>query len=130
MKRFQKILRLSQIKPIMDECQKRLKNLLEIPLPQMHDHVTELHKTLANLDKIFEQYRGLSDNALEGIFLITTEGQIIDCNQAFAEMLGYDSVKELLDVEDFSDKHYFVPEDHINTVKLIKEKGKLIHHGL
>jgi PAS domain S-box-containing protein len=39
-------------------------------------------------------YRNIYDNALEGIFQTSLEGEIITCNESFAKMLGYSSSEE------------------------------------
>ncbi len=36
-----------------------------------------------------ERYRGLYNSSIDGIVSLDSEGHIIECNQAFAEMLGY-----------------------------------------
>lgn len=68
-----------------------------------------------------KRYRQLFENNLAGVFKTSLGGQFIDCNLAFANILGYDSVEELkkMDVIDI----YFDPkdrEDYIN--KLIRDK--------
>jgi two-component system NtrC family sensor kinase len=46
-----------------------------------------------------ERYRMLFESVHEGVFVTTSEGKLIDCNPAFAEMLGYASREELLGVD-------------------------------
>jgi PAS domain S-box-containing protein len=43
-----------------------------------------------------EKYRLLFDQAQEGVFVATLEGKLLDCNDAFVEMLGYSSRDELM----------------------------------
>ncbi|MDQ2977543.1 MAG: PAS domain S-box protein [Acidobacteriota bacterium] len=43
-----------------------------------------------------QKYRDIFENAGEGIFQSTPEGQFLDANPALARMLGYDSPKELI----------------------------------
>jgi PAS domain S-box-containing protein len=43
-----------------------------------------------------EEYRGIFDNAMMGIYRSTPEGSLITANQALARILGYDSVADLL----------------------------------
>lgn len=45
-----------------------------------------------------EKYRGIFENAIEGIFQITPEGKFISANPALKKMLGYDSTDELADI--------------------------------
>ncbi|MFX1466592.1 MAG: PAS domain S-box protein [Promethearchaeota archaeon] len=48
-----------------------------------------------------ERYRGLYDSSIDGIISLDSEGHIIECNQAFAEMVGYRK-EELRDINIFN----------------------------
>jgi two-component system NtrC family sensor kinase len=43
-----------------------------------------------------EKYRRLFDQVQEGVFMATPDGKLIDCNEAFVRMLGYEKREELL----------------------------------
>jgi len=43
-----------------------------------------------------EKYRMLFEQAQEGVFVATPEGELLDCNDAFVTMLGYGSRDELM----------------------------------
>ncbi len=43
-----------------------------------------------------EKYRMLFEQAQEGVFVATLDGKLLDCNDAFVEMLGYSSRDELM----------------------------------
>ena len=43
-----------------------------------------------------EKYRMLFEQAQEGVFVATLDGQLLDCNDAFVTMLGYGSRDELM----------------------------------
>ncbi len=43
-----------------------------------------------------EKYRMLFEQAQEGVFVATPEGNLLDCNDAFVTMLGYSSREELM----------------------------------
>ena len=43
-----------------------------------------------------QHYRLLFDRNLAGVYLTTLNGQVLDCNEAFAKMLGYGSREEVL----------------------------------
>jgi two-component system NtrC family sensor kinase len=45
-----------------------------------------------------ERYRMLFDSVHEGVFVSTPQGQLLDCNPAFASMLGYPSRSEMLGI--------------------------------
>ena len=43
-----------------------------------------------------EKYRLLFEQVQEGVFLVTPDGRLLDCNDAFVQMLGYNSHEELM----------------------------------
>ncbi len=45
-----------------------------------------------------EKYRLLFEQVQEGVFVATTEGKLLDCNDAFLRMLGYGNREELMAV--------------------------------
>jgi two-component system NtrC family sensor kinase len=46
-----------------------------------------------------ERYRLLFESVQEGVFVSTPEGRLLDCNPAFAHMLGYASRAEIMSVD-------------------------------
>jgi two-component system NtrC family sensor kinase len=57
-----------------------------------------------------EKYRMLFEQAQEGVFVATPEGELLDCNDAFVTMLGYGSRDELMAV-DLGSVLHSVPEE-------------------
>ena len=57
-----------------------------------------------------EKYRMLFEQAQEGVFVATPEGELLDCNDAFVTMLGYGSRDELMALDMGSVLHA-VPEE-------------------
>jgi two-component system NtrC family sensor kinase len=57
-----------------------------------------------------EKYRMLFEQAQEGVFVATPEGDLLDCNDAFVTMLGYGSRDELMAL-DMSSVLHAVPEE-------------------
>lgn len=53
-----------------------------------------------------EEYRDIFDNATMGIYRSTLDGQLITANRAFARILGYSSVSELLNCNLETDIYY------------------------
>ncbi len=43
-----------------------------------------------------DKYRLLFEQVQEGVFVATPEGKLLDCNDAFVKMLGYDNREELM----------------------------------
>lgn len=58
--------------------------------------VTERKKNEEALRRAEERYRGIVENAAEGIFQSTLAGRLMNVNPALATILGYDSTHDLL----------------------------------
>ncbi len=71
-----------------------------------------------------EKYRSIFENAVEGIFQSTVDGQFVTANPAMARMLGYESPEELLGaISDIRDQLYVEPERRGDFYKLALRDG-------
>lgn len=71
-----------------------------------------------------EKYRGIYENALEGIYQTTPDGRYVSGNPALARMLGFESPAELIQGrQDIANEEYVVPELHQEFVRLMEEQG-------
>ncbi|MCG8635317.1 MAG: ATP-binding protein [Desulfobacterales bacterium] len=61
-----------------------------------------VEKRTADLKQAKEKYRGIFENAVEGIFQVSDQGYIMNANPALASILGYASVDQILNREIFS----------------------------
>ncbi|MBF0226793.1 MAG: response regulator [Desulfobacterales bacterium] len=70
----------------------------------------ELQEKQTQLETAVKKYRGIFENALEGIFQTTKEGHLISANPAMTKILGYDSPDELINtVTDIQNQLYVDP---------------------
>ncbi len=60
------------------------------------------------IDKQKEQYQSIFENAIEGIFQTSPDGEILKMNRAFAEILGYHSPEEMGTVASILEQQFFV----------------------
>jgi PAS domain S-box-containing protein len=60
------------------------------------EDITDRKKAEEELRASEHSYRMLFERNLAGVFRTTPEGRVIDCNEAFARILGYDSRREVL----------------------------------
>lgn len=67
------------------------------------------------------KYREFFEQDLTGDFLSDVEGNILDCNIAFARIFGFDSVSEIMNVN--SSELYIISESRNQLIDIIKEKG-------
>jgi PAS domain S-box-containing protein len=57
----------------------------------------EVHRQLVETARLAEgKYRGIFENAIEGIFLATPQGKLLDVNPAMARMFGYKSPEQMI----------------------------------
>ena len=88
--------------------------------------ITERKLAEKELHKSEEKYRSLVENAQEGIFQSTAEGHHITVNQAFANILGYESPEEVIaTITDISHQVYVHPDDRIKILQIIEKEGSV-----
>jgi len=74
---------------------------------------TTITTQMSELRAAEEKYRSIFENALEGIFQITPDGRIVSANPAMAEILGYDTPRELIsNITDIGTQLYVQPDRH------------------
>lgn len=59
------------------------------------DDITKEKHALVQLEESEKSYRQLFELNLAGVYKVKLDGEILECNQAFAEMLGYKDTREL-----------------------------------
>jgi diguanylate cyclase (GGDEF)-like protein/PAS domain S-box-containing protein len=72
------------------------------------------------------RYRGIFDNAIEGIFRTSADGHFIEANPALAQICGFDSVDELVkSYRDIGAQIYVDPERRAKFMHLISVRGSV-----
>jgi PAS domain S-box-containing protein len=103
-------------------------NLLDNPdvagfIMNVHD-ITESKRAEEKLRRSEKKYRSLVENAQEGIFQSTAEGRHISVNQAFANILGYESPEEVMAaIADIPHQVYVHPDDRTKILQIIEKEG-------
>lgn len=69
---------------------------LEAANEALHRDAAERRRAEEAAREAERRYRGIFDNAIEGIFLASPEGHLVAANPALARMLGYGTPEELL----------------------------------
>jgi len=83
-----------------------------------------IRSTMLSLRSSEEKYRGIYENAMEGIFRTSLDGHLIDANPALARMLGFDSPSEAVSsITDIGRQAYVHPEEREALLAEIRERG-------
>ena len=86
--------------------------------------VVLVHEDITDQREAEEKYRSIFENAVEGIFQSTVEGQFLTANPAMARMFGYESPEELLEaVSNIRDQLYVDPERREEFYRLALRDG-------
>jgi PAS domain S-box-containing protein/putative nucleotidyltransferase with HDIG domain len=86
--------------------------------------ITDRKQAEVNLLKAEENYRGIFENAQEGIYRTTPDGRFIMANNAMARILGYDSPEDLMTcVTDITHQLYVNPKERTKIIELIERQG-------
>lgn len=90
----------------------------------MFTDITERIEAESALRESEEKYRSIFENAVEGMFQSTPEGQLITANPSMARIFGYASEEEMLaQVSDIGLQLYANEKDRRAFQKLLKDHG-------
>lgn len=85
---------------------------------KLQDSYDKLREEVAMRQKMEEKYRAIFDNAIEGIFQSSVDGEIITANNAFTEMFGST-------IQDVRKDLYVNEEDRDAFVSNLRKNGKV-----
>jgi PAS domain S-box-containing protein len=95
----------------------------ELELRKYQVHLEELvEERTSELQASEKRYRTLFDGVPVGLYRSTPEGQILDCNTAIVQMLGFPNRDALLNVDNISE-YYLHPHDRFRWRNLMEEEG-------
>jgi len=92
--------------------------------------IQKRHRTSAeaSLKKSEEKYRNLFENALEGMYETSPQGQLLTANPALTRMLGYDSPEEITSIiKDVANQIWANPGERADYVRILDEQNVI--HG-
>jgi PAS domain S-box-containing protein len=76
-----------------------------------------------NLRQSEERYRTLVERMTDGLYRSTPDGKFIEVNPALVKMLGYESKRELMDI-DIKTQLYFTPQEREDMNEILRQTGK------
>ena len=90
--------------------------------------ITELQSAREQLERTEANYRGLVQNAVDGIFQTTPDGRYLSANLALAKMYGFDTVEDLLASRtDIEHQLYVDPRQRDRFEELLARNDKIDH---
>jgi PAS domain S-box-containing protein len=91
---------------------------------QLEREVAERIQAEKALRQAEEKYRSIVENAIEGIFQVTTEGRYLSANLALARIYGYSSPEELIEeLSQLNHQIYVDPDWRTEFKRLMYEYG-------
>ena len=103
---------------------------LELPVFEGKDELSSLsqsfskmqeaiHEQMSNLHEARQQYQSIFENAVEGIYQIKTDGQVLKANPSLAMILGFQNPNELIKHAHKFEAFYFIQS--VDRDRLIME---------
>jgi PAS domain S-box-containing protein len=88
----------------------------------------QLHQERSALRVSEYRYRLLFERNLAAVYRSTLDGELLDCNEAFAHILGYTSRSELMSQK--ASDFYVSPEDRTAFLVALQQSGALTNHEM
>lgn len=83
-------------------------------------------RTQGALREAEEKYRGIFENAVEGIWQTTIDGRLVTANPMMARIFGYESPREMMDaLQDLEDQFYVEPARRVEFTRRMREDGRI-----
>jgi len=97
-----------------------------IALEGLIQDITKRKNAETALREAERRYHGLFDNAIEGIFRTTVEGNYLDANPALAHIYGFESPEELMaSLRDIGRQLYVDPQRREEFMRIVKARGSV-----
>ena len=88
--------------------------------------ITQRRQADQALREAERRYHNLFENAIEGVFRTTLDGQYLDANPALARIYGFDSPGELIaSLRDIRNQLYVDPRRRAEFMELIRGRGSI-----
>ena len=97
-------------------------NLVE----ELQENYNKLQKSYTKIQISEKQYKDFFDHDLTGDYISTLEGNFLDCNQAFVDILGFSSKEEALNSK--PQDLYPDPEERKKIFNILRQHGKLVNY--
>ncbi len=89
---------------------------------RLRQEILEREKAEESLREAEHRYRGIFENAVDGIFQSSQEGVLLDCNSSFAKILGYENPSEAIaSLDNIALQIYVVPDQRKELIRKMRE---------
>ena len=88
-----------------------------------NQNITEQKEAEEALRQSELRYRSLFESSVAGVYISNEDGKLLDCNDAFVRMLGYDSKQEMQSSD--TSNLYETPGDRAEFLRHLREKKSL-----
>ncbi len=90
------------------------------------EEICERERSEGALRLAEEKYRSIFENAVEGIFQVSSSGQFLSANPALAHIYGYESVEKLIEIlQDVEHQLYVLPDRRTEFVTELERTGHI-----
>jgi PAS domain S-box-containing protein len=90
------------------------------------EEICERERSEGALRLAEEKYRSIFENAVEGIFQVSSSGKFLSANPALAQIYGYDSPEELVaTLQDVEHQLYVLPDRRTEFVRELERTGHI-----
>jgi len=80
-----------------------------------------IHEQMVNIHEARQQYQSIFENAVEGIYQVTTDGRFLKANPSLASILGFKSIGKLIQSTQYSKPFsFFTAKDRIQLMEQLK----------
>jgi PAS domain S-box-containing protein len=90
---------------------------------KLHAEILVRKRAVEELQESEKKYRNIFENAIEGIFQATPDGEVLNVNPSLARMAGFVSPQDMITCIKNISQFYVNPEDRTRLRKLINEQG-------
>jgi PAS domain S-box-containing protein len=92
-------------------------------------NAVEKARLYADIVDVKEEYKGIFENAIEGIYRVTPEGMLVSANPAMARIFGFESPSSLMDVINSKGRQLFVSSSKRDELlSLLKERKNITNY--
>ncbi len=85
-----------------------------------------IHEKINYMHEAQQKYQSIFENAVEGIFQLSSKGQFLSANPSMASIMGFHDPEELIQSFSEKDSIYFIQQEDLNRLsEILKNEGQV-----